>query len=114
MKAWLLRTTWGFARWRLLVCTAAAIAVAVVLWNPLGAIAGLLALVRPARRVDPVDWTPDPGPPAQDAHHAATETDAALRGVQAESSAREAAGARAAAGDRIEDVVARVERRAKP
>lgn len=113
MIAWLFRTTWGFERWRLLVCAAVAVVVAVSLWNPLGAIAGLLALVRPARRVDPVDWTPDPARPAQDAHHAATETDAALRGVQAESASRESAGARAAAGDRIEDVVARVERRAK-
>lgn len=73
----------------------------------------LLPLLGAPRRVPSVDWTPDPARDALRGHEAAQETDRALAGVQAESAAREAAGAQAAATDPIAEVAARVEARGR-
>jgi hypothetical protein len=60
-----------------------------------------------------VDWTPDPAPGALDAHRSAVEADRRLSAEQAESAAREASGAQAAAQDDIATVRERVEARAR-
>ena len=102
----------GVSRWRWLLTALACLGVA-VLWRPLMAWLPLSWLLGAPRRIPASDPAPDPARPAQDAHSAALETDRALRGVQAESAAREAAGAQAARTDDADEVAARVAARGR-
>lgn len=107
---------WTVPRWRWLV-TAACVALGVAVWlsgyRVLGVLLGILGGPTARSRVPATEPAPDPGPAAQDAHRAAVEVDRARQGVEAESRAREAAGARAASEDDIADVRRRVEERAR-
>lgn len=116
MTAWLLAPWHGRPRWAWLLC-AALLAGAAAWWGwaTLAALpVALLGLWRP-RSVAPREpaGTDVAARDALRGHEAASETDRALAGVQAESVVREAQGAQAAATDPADEVAARVAARGR-
>lgn len=113
MRAWLAAPgPGGWSRWRWLGVVVACVGIA-LLWRPALAWLGVLPLLAAPRRVRGAEHAPDPAPPAQDAHRAASETVDALRHVAAEERAAGEQARDRAASDPIDEVVARIEGRAR-